>query len=203
MNSHPATESVLKDGRIVVMAASAGGISALVRLLEMLPANFPAPLVIVQHRTPTHPSLLTTILAARSRLRVDDARDGEHLQPGVVYVARPDLHLSVTPDGRFAYSDGSRIRFVMSSANPLFESAAAAFGAGTIGVVLSGYGRDGTDGVQAIRIRNGVVIAQDEATAEQFGMPGSAILTGSVDYVLPIEDIAEKLVKLVTVPQAL
>jgi len=188
---------------IVVVASSAGGIAALVHLLEMLPRNFAAPIVIVQHRTPTHASLLKDILAARTQLRVEDAVAGGRVERGVVYVARPDLHLTIDSSGCFSYVDGSRIRFVLSSANPLFESAAALFGQGTIGVVLTGYGQDGTDGVQAIKMRGGTVIAQDEATSGQSGMPNSAISTGSVDYVLPIEEIAGRLVRLVTPPPAL
>ena len=190
-------------GHIVVVAASAGGVTALVHLIGMLPAGFPAPVVIVQHRSPTHPSLLRTILAGRSRLPVKDAEQNDRLERGVVYVSRPDNHLSITSEGRFSYTDGSRIRFVHSSANPLFESAAAVFGFGTVGVVLTGYGQNGTDGVQAIKMRGGTVIAQDEATAEQFGMPGSAIRTGSVDYVLPLGNIADKLVKLIAPPPVL
>ncbi len=187
-----------QDGYIVVIGASAGGIQSLVTLLGGLPADFPAPIVIVQHRSPTHDSLLTRILGSQSRLRVEDAVEGEALAPGVVYVARPDRHLTITSEGRFSYWDGARIRFVQSSANPLFESAAVMFGTGAIGVVLSGSGTNGTDGVQAIKARGGAVIAQNKATSERFEMPASAIRAGAVDEILPIEDIAPALVRLVS-----
>jgi two-component system chemotaxis response regulator CheB len=117
-----------------------------------------------------------------------------------VYVASPDLHLTVTRTGRFAYSDGYRIRHVLSSANPLFASPAESFGPGAIGVVLTGYDADGTDGVQAIRSCGGTVIAQDERTSEQFAMPSSAIRPGAVDSVL--EEIVPALVRLTTTPSA-
>jgi two-component system, chemotaxis family, protein-glutamate methylesterase/glutaminase len=106
--------------------------------------------------------------------------------------------LTITSEGRFVYSDGQRIGHVLSSINPLFISSAAAYGAAAIGVVLSGSGRDGTDGVLAIKAHGGIVIAQDEATAGFFGMPGSAVASEAVDYILPIQDIGPALVRLAT-----
>lgn len=186
------------DLPVVVIGASAGGVGALSTIVNALPADFPAPVVIVLHRTPTAESLLVEILARRSLLPVMDARAGEPLIPGVIYISRPDQHLSVTPGRCFAYSDGRKIRFVFSSVNPLFSSAAAVYGPGTIAVVLSGAGRDGTDGVQTVKASGGIVIAQDQGTADHFSMPKSAIETGAVDYVLPIDDIAPALVRLVS-----
>jgi two-component system chemotaxis response regulator CheB len=181
----------------VVIGASAGGLEALTRVLSALPAGFPAAIVIVQHRTPDKPSLLEPILARRTRLIVTTAHEGEVLAPGVVYVAAPDLHVTVGAEGRLAYHDGTRIRGVRSSANPLFESAAEVFGSRLIAVVLSGSGMDATNGVQHVKARGGTVIVQDRATAGHFGMPGSAILTGAVDQVLPIDAIAPALVEAV------
>jgi len=193
----PSTEQVGTDPWIVVIAASAGGVQALTRVLGALPSIFPAPIVVVQHRTARPRSLLASVLGTRTVLPVSEAEPGQPIRPGVVYVARPDLHLTVTDERRFAYVDGRRIHYVLSSANPLFESAAAVFGAGTVGVVLTGYGQDGTEGVQAIRAHGGVVIAQDRRTSEQFGMAASAIQTGAVDYVLPVDAIGPALVRLV------
>lgn len=181
---------------VVVIGASAGGVAALTTLVGALPADFPAPIVVVLHRTPTAESLLVEILARRSRLPVMDARSGERLMPGIIYISRPDQHLSVTPERCFAYSDGERIRYVSSSVNPLFASAAAVYGAGTIAIVLGGGGQDGTAGVQIVKAGGGIVIAQDQGTANHFSMPKSAIATGAVDYVLPIQDIAPALVRL-------
>jgi two-component system chemotaxis response regulator CheB len=195
IGDHPAAAG---GSRIVVAAASAGGIGALSTLLRGLPTDFPAPIVVVQHRRPFTQSLLPAILQRSSPLPVVEARPGAVCAPGFVYLARPELHLSVTRQGRFAYSDGRRIRHLLSSANPLFESAASAFGPGAVAVVLTGTGMDGTDGVQAIRAAGGIVIAQDERTSQYFGMPRSAIRSGVVDYVLPIEQVAPALVRLVT-----
>jgi two-component system chemotaxis response regulator CheB len=178
------------------MAASAGGIEAVTTILHALPSEFPAAIVLVQHRSPSRPSLLKAILARHTTLRVADAEAGATLERGHVYIARSDQHLTVNEERRFAYVDGRRIRHVLSSANPLFISVAARFGPSTIGVVLSGSGSDGTDGVQSIKAQGGTVIAQDERTAQHFGMPGAAIQTGAVDYVLPVDEIAPALVRL-------
>lgn len=180
---------------VVVIGASAGGVTALTTLVGALPGDFPAPIVVVLHRTPTSESRIVEILGRRSFLPVMDARASEPLVAGVVYISRPDQHLTVTPERRFAYSSGRPIHHVLSSANPLFTSAAAVYGPGTIAVVLSGAGRDGTDGAQDVKAVGGIVIAQDQHTAHHFGMPSSAIASGAVDYVLPIEDIAPTLVR--------
>jgi two-component system chemotaxis response regulator CheB len=112
---------------MITIAASAGGIQALQTVLGGLPGDIPAAIVIVQHRTPLRESFLDVILARVARMPVMTAQPGETVRPGVVYLARPDLHLTVTAERRFAYVNGTRVRFVRSSANPLFETAAAAW----------------------------------------------------------------------------
>jgi two-component system chemotaxis response regulator CheB len=180
---------------VIVLAASAGGISALQQLVAALPADLPAAVIVVQHRTID--SRLQQLLSRRSLLPIKMAEEGGAIEAGVIYLARPDLHLMVKPDRKFEYIDGRRIRFVRSSANPLFESAARAFRNRAIGVVLTGFGRDGTDGVQAVKAGGGIVIAEDPFTADQSGMPMSAISTGAVDYVLPLAAIAPTLMSLI------
>jgi two-component system chemotaxis response regulator CheB len=182
---------------LVVMAASAGGIQALQQVLSSLPANFPVPICVVQHRSLHTPDLLPRVLGRSTLLKVKRSEPGERMQPGTVYLAPIDAHLLVNPDRTLAMRDGVRIRHVLSSANPLFISAAQATGKGTIGVVLTGNDSDATDGVQAIKQEGGLVIAQDRATARNFGMPGSAIQTGAVDYILPLDLIGPALVDLV------
>lgn len=183
--------------RIVVMGASAGGIRALTTILASLPAEFPAPIVIVQHRAIRGHSNLVPILARITRLAVIEASEGDTLRAGTVYIARADEHLTVTPSHCFVYVDGHPIHHIPSSANPLFESSANSYGAGAVAVVLTGAGSDGTDGVQAIKARGGTVIAQDPATSEHVGMPLSAIESGAVDLVLPVEAIGPALVRLI------
>jgi two-component system chemotaxis response regulator CheB len=180
---------------VVLVAASAGGVAALKRILADLPVEFPLPIVVVQHRA-ARESVLPQVLARRTPLTVKEVESGEGMRAGTVYVARPDLHLTVCPDRTFASINGRRIRHVLSSANPLFESAASVFKDRVIAVVLTGHDADGTDGVQAVKAEGGTVIAQDAATSESFSMPRSAIGTGAVDYVLPLPEIAPALVRL-------
>jgi two-component system, chemotaxis family, protein-glutamate methylesterase/glutaminase len=186
----------IRPYQIVVIAASAGGVHALGEVLAALPEDFPAAVAIVQHRSPHGASVLPAVLQRRTALHVKAAEEGERLRPGHVYVAPPDHHLKVLRNRSFEYGGGGRIRHVLSSANPLFESAAAAFGRHVIAVVLTGLDSDGTDGVQSIKRAGGLVIAQDEATSAHFGMPAAAIMTGCVDRVLPLEQIGPTLVQL-------
>ena len=182
---------------IVALAASAGGLTALSRVLAALPASFPAPLVVVQHLDPRHRSLMAEILSRRTPLRVKQAEDGEHVGPATVYIAPPNRHLLVNSDGTLSLTQTQLVHFLRPSADLLFESVAASYGERAIAVVLTGTGNDGALGVKAIKKMEGTVIAQDEATAEFFGMPGAAIRSGSVDFVLPLDEIAMALVTLV------
>ncbi len=183
--------------RMVALASSAGGLSALIQVLAGLPANFPSPVVVVQHLDPHHPSLMADILSRRTPLKVKQAEDGDRLEPGVVHIAPPNKHLLVDPDGTISLSSSELVHFVRPSADLLFESVAASSRERAIAVVLTGTGIDGSMGVGAIKKMGGTVIAQDEETSEFFGMPSAAIHTGNVDFVLPLEEIAPALVKLV------
>lgn len=184
---------------LVVIAASAGGVNALQTLLSHLPANLPAAVAIVLHRTPNVRSALVEILRRATPLNVRAAEEGEAIAEGTVYVAPPERHLVVTGHHTFHLTDGHRIRYVQSSANPLFETAAPVFGARLIAVVLMGFDSDATDGVQGVAAEGGTVIAQDPATAVIPDMPRSAIATGAVDYVLPLGEIAPRIVQLLRV----
>jgi two-component system chemotaxis response regulator CheB len=182
---------------LVVMAASYGGITALREILGNLPADFPAPIAIVQHRSTEPPNMLAKVLGRNTPLTVKTAEEGEVMRPGTVYLAPPELHLQVQTGGVCHLFDGRRIHHLRSSANPLFDSAADVFGGRLIAVVLTGSAHDGTDGVQSVKARGGMVIAQDEASSAAFGMPGSAIATGCVDQILPLEEIGPTLCRLV------
>jgi len=115
-----------------------------------------------------------------------------------VYLAPPDRHMLIKRKGVLTLTDSELVNFVRPSADLLFESVAAAYGPRALAVVLTGSGRDGALGVTAIKQRGGTVVAQDEASSEFFGMPSAAIKTGAVDHVLPLEDIAPRLVMLMT-----
>jgi two-component system chemotaxis response regulator CheB len=182
---------------IVALAASAGGPHALETVLASLDRAFPVPIVVVQHLHRTHPSLLAPILDRSCPLDVHEARAGEALLPATVYVGPPDRHLVVTDSATVGLEDSDLVHFVRPSADVLFASAAAAFGARLVAVVLTGAGIDGTAGIQEVKRRGGTVLAQDEATSASFGMPGSAIRTHDVDEVLPLEEIGPALTRVV------
>lgn len=182
-------ENRLNDPWLVVIAASAGGIKALGTVLGALPHGLPAAVIVVQHRPARTKSHLEQILMRQAHMPVVTAQAGDRIVPGIVYVARPDLHLTVRPDRRLAYRDGTPIKFLLSSANPLLETAAAAFGGRLVAVVLTGGGTDATDGVQNVKAHSGLVIVQDRASSEHWSMPEAALRSGAVDYVLPLNAI--------------
>jgi two-component system chemotaxis response regulator CheB len=181
---------------VVALVASAGGLPALSRVLSHLPADFPAAVVVVQHLDPTRPSLLSKILAQHCALPVCEARHGDRLLPGAVFIGPPDHHLLVRPGGVLALTSTEPVHYSRPSADALLESVAHTFGPRAIAVVLSGAGSDGSDGVRVLKGMGGTVIAQDRPTSQSFGMPGAAIHTGCVDAVLPLGEIAPALVNL-------
>jgi len=182
---------------VVALAASAGGLTALSSVLADLPAGFPAGILVVQHLDPRHRSLMADILSRRTHLEVKQAEDGDRLAGGRVYIAPPNRHLLLNGDGSLSLTQTELVHFVRPSADLLFESVAASYKDRSIAVVLSGSGGDGSMGVKAIKKMGGTVLAQDQRTSEFFGMPGAAIDGGSVDFVLPLEEIAPALVTLV------
>lgn len=175
---------------VVAVASSAGGIHALGTLLGALDADLPVPLLIVQHLDPRHRTVIAEVLARRTEMNVKLAEDHERIASGTVYIAPPDRHLLVRPGGRLALTDSELVHFVRPSADLLFESVAGAYGPQAVACVLTGTGRDGAMGVDAVKSRGGTVIVQDPATSEFKGMPEAAVGTGSVDFVLPLEEIA-------------
>jgi two-component system chemotaxis response regulator CheB len=184
------------------MAASAGGLPVLRTILGALPADFPLPVALVQHRALAAPHVLPALLARATALRVKTAEEGDALRPGTVFVAPADCHLVVRPDRTLRLVDGRRIRFLRSAADPLLESAAYALDGRVVAVVLTGAGTNGTHGVVAVKMLGGTVIVQDPDTADCTGMPRSAIATGAADQVLPPGEIAPALLRLAGVVPA-
>lgn len=181
------------------MAASAGGLKALSAILGGLPADFPAAIAIVMHLSPDHRSLLAKILDGRSDLEVKQANTGDILCHSSVFVAPPNHHMSVTKGGRLELSSSSaeKVHYARPSAEPLFASVAEVYQENAIAVVLTGGDGDGSFGVQIISEKGGKVIAQDRPTSQDFSMPETSIKTGDVDFILPLDEIAPKLIELV------
>ena len=201
--SHILHESANGAFDIIALAASAGGLKALSQVLTALPADFPASIVVVQHLDPRHRSLMADILSRRTALQVKQAEEGNRLSAGTAYIAPPNRHLLVNLDSTLSLSQSELVHFVRPSADLLFESVAASYKDRAVAVVLSGTGSDGSMGVRAIKKMGGTVIAQDEKTAEFFGMPGAAVQTGCVDFILPLDEIPLALVTLVVKGEAL
>jgi len=182
---------------VVALASSAGGIAAISHILESLPAGFPAAIVVVQHLDPRHRSLMAEILRRRTPLEVVQAAEGDRIRPGTVHIAPPDRHLLVNRDGSLSLSHSELVHFVRPSADLLFESVAASYEERAIAVVLTGTGSDGSLGVGAIKKMGGTVIAQDQESAEFFGMPAAAIKSGHADFILRLDEIPLALATLV------
>src|SRR4051812_33142732 len=137
----PAVSSKPRHCELVTIAASAGGLTAVSEILSALPVGFAVPIAIVQHRSTSSPEALPRILTRLTpNLHIKQAEEGDVLRPGSVYLAPPDMHLTVLADRTLHLHDGERIKFLRSSANPLFESAALALDGHVVAVVLTGSG---------------------------------------------------------------
>ncbi|HEX3816122.1 MAG TPA: chemotaxis protein CheB [Mycobacteriales bacterium] len=181
---------------IAALASSAGGINALGAVLGELPADFPAPIVVVQHLDRRHETAIADILGRRTPLSVKLAVDREKLAPGVVYIAPPNHHLLVGPSHQLRLTDSELIHFVRPSADLLFESVAARYGARAVVAVLTGSGQDGATGVGKVKARGGTVIVQDPQDAEFAGMPTAALERTAADLVLTLSEIGGALDRL-------
>ncbi|HEX3911886.1 MAG TPA: chemotaxis protein CheB [Steroidobacteraceae bacterium] len=182
-------------GKLIVIGASLGGVAALQRLAADLPADFPVPVLIVLH-IGANQSRLPDLLAAAGPNTASHARDGEPLRTGHLAVAPPGRHLLVN-DGTVRLTRGPKENWARPAIDPLFRSAALAFGARAIGIVLTGNLDDGTAGLQAIKSCGGLAVVQDPATAFAPSMPASALQSVAVDYVLPIEAMGAQLRELI------
>jgi two-component system, chemotaxis family, protein-glutamate methylesterase/glutaminase len=191
----PGTAEPAAAGRVVVIAASAGGVEALQEVLSGLPAGLPAIIVVAQHRNPLGPTALAAVLGRSCRLPVHEALEGEVVAAGNVYLSPADRDLSLDGDRRVRLTAISEAE-ARPSADHLFAALAAGGFSRAVGVVLTGTGHDGVEGARAVRAAGGVVIAQDEASSLFFGMPGAVIDAGQADRVLPLKGIAGELVQM-------
>lgn len=180
----------MRQRDIFVIGASAGGIAALRRLVSGLPADFPGIVLIVSHLSPDSPGALPEILSRSGPLTAINARHGEEIGPGRIYVAPPDRHLLLAPGGRIQIGHGPKENRFRPAVDPLFRSAALHYGTCVTGIVLTGGLDDGTAGLCAIKQAGGLAIVQDPREAEVPSMPKNALRHVSVDYCLDIDAIA-------------
>jgi two-component system chemotaxis response regulator CheB len=197
----PAAPRMKPGGRreIVAVAASTGGPMALQQMMGSLPGNFPLPIVITQHMPKDFTASFAKRLDSVSALTVAEAEEGMQLKPGLAVVAPGGSHLIVkrrVPGGVFcSLSDAPPVLSVKPSANIMFLSVADEFGGNVIGVILTGMGRDGTDGASVLHSKGAYIIAESQETCVVYGMSKAAVEAGVVDELLPLPDIAEALAR--------
>lgn len=186
----------MSEHDIIVIGASTGGVLPLRQLVQAFPPDLPAAIFIVVHTPANLPSWLPQILQCYSKLPAVHAEDSAVIEPGHIYIAPPDRHLLVNHEHMRVVFGAKENRF-RPAIDPLFRSAAVAYGKRTVGVVLSGGLYDGTAGLLEIKERGGVVIVQDPAEALVPSMPQSAINHMPIDYILPIANMVPVLLNLV------
>lgn len=182
---------------IVGIAASSDGTDAIINILKKLPKDLPVPILIVKHLASNYKSYFPEIFGYRTLLTVKEAENGEKIKSSMVYVAPPNYHLVVNAEREISLIQTGKVNYVRPSADILLRAMAENYQERSIAVILTGADSDGAEGVKAIKKKGGIVIAQDQETSGVFGMPGAAIATGCVDFILPIDIIAEAIVNLV------
>jgi two-component system, chemotaxis family, protein-glutamate methylesterase/glutaminase len=186
--------------RVIVVGASAGGVRALKELVSKIPADIDAAVLVVMHVEPSGPGLLPQILNNAGPLPSCHPKSGQRVERGHVYVAPPDFHMLVDAQGHIRLSRGAKENRTRPAIDPLFRSAALAFGSEVIGVVLTGYLTDGTAGLFAIKECGGIAVVQDPSDAEVPSMPANAIQHAAVDHCVPLSELASLLVRLTKEP---
>ncbi len=198
---HPVPEIEVEQApaaiEAVAIGASTGGPVPIQTILSALPTQFPAPVLVVQHIASGFVSGFAEWLAGSSRLQVKVAVDGEHIETGRVYVAPDEFHMGVRGDRRIALSREEPENGMRPSVSHLFRSVAHAYGGNSVGILLSGMGKDGAEELKLMRDRGAITFAQDEGTCVVYGMPGEAASLGAALYALPPDKIAAAVTRLV------
>jgi two-component system, chemotaxis family, protein-glutamate methylesterase/glutaminase len=179
---------------VIVVGASAGGVEALRQLAAGLPPDIPASIMVVQH-IGAHSSRLPDLLCAVGPLPAMHPSHLQTIEPGNIYVAPSDHHLCVE-GSRLHLTRGPRENWARPAIDPLFRSAAAAYGPCVIGVILTGMLDDGSAGLREVRLQGGIAVVQDPADAMMASMPTSALYHAGADYVVPLAEMPELLVRL-------
>lgn len=181
---------------IIVIGVSAGGADALRQILSALPADFPVPVVIVQHLHPEQGGYMFEYFDKLCKLTVQEAIDKTAIEVGNIYFAPPDYHLLIEDDKTFSLSMDEKVCYARPSIDVMFESAADVYGNQILAIILTGANSDGTNGIKYIKERGGFTIAQSPEEAYSSTMPQSAIDTGKIDKVLPLDEISNTLIML-------
>ena len=180
----------------VVLGVSAGGLTALTRILSVLPVNYTLPVIVVQHRSRDERFLLEEVLQAKCKIRIRQAEEKEPVKAGSVYIAPPDYHLLIEQNGTFSLSYDALVKYSRPSIDVLFETAAEVYTDKLLAIILTGANNDGSRGMEAISRRGGTTIAQQPATAEYPDMPAAAIKTGCIQKIMDLDSIKKYLLDL-------
>lgn len=196
-STHPNTERGLPRNfqRVVAIACSTGGPQALLRLLRPLPATFPAPIVIAQHISHGFIGGMAEWLSSLCAMPVSVGVEGELLCPGHIYLSPSEANLSVSPRHRFQLKPSPETALYHPSCDTLLQSVADVYGADAIGVILTGMGRDGVNGIRDIYQAGGTTLAQDEASSVIYGMNQEAVKAGVVQHILPLDSLPDRLLR--------
>jgi two-component system chemotaxis response regulator CheB len=195
-SSHEERRLPLPKCDIIVVGGSAGSVDGMQRMVRAFPADLNAAVFVVLHLSPHYPSMLPQILSRSGPLPAHNPQDGEKIQPGRIYVAPPDRHLTIE-DSHVRVIRGPRENRHRPAIDPLFRTASRVFNSRVIGVILSGNQDDGSAGLRAIRARGGIGIIQDPEEAAASQMPQSALEYSGADYVLPQDEIGAQVAALV------
>lgn len=192
-------DRIIPASRVVAIGASTGGPKAIEELFRGFSGPLKAGIILTQHM----PAGFTRSFAERlnliSKFPVKEAEEGDVVQGGMAFIAHGGYHLEIKEKGIIHLNDGPLVEYVRPSADVMMKSAVRVYGSNIIGVVLTGMGRDGAEGMDAIRKAGGKTIVQDEATSTIYGMPRAVVERGAADMILPLSKIAQKIEELLSI----
>jgi two-component system, chemotaxis family, protein-glutamate methylesterase/glutaminase len=197
--ARPIAQSLQLPPKVVVIGVSTGGPTALGAMLPLFPTSFPMPILVVQHMPPLFTRLLAERLNATCQMRVEEAREGDPVEPGKILIAPGDFHMKVASRGgviRVCLDQSPQQNSCRPAVDALFASAAELYGGAVLAVVLTGMGQDGLQGVKLLKARGARVLVQDEASSVVWGMPGAVVNAGLADRVLALDEVVPEILSI-------
>jgi two-component system chemotaxis response regulator CheB len=184
--------------KLVMIGSSTGGPRALLEVLPRIPKGFPAPIAVVQHMPPgPFVRSIAQRLESISNIKVREAQNDDRLKPGLALIAPGGAHMLIEKDGVIKLNHGPSVNSVKPSVDVMMDSGVSVFGRNSIGVILTGMGHDGANGMAAIKKHGGKTIAEHESTCVIYGMPKAVIDNGDADRVVPLHQVSAEIVKLI------
>lgn len=184
--------------KLLMIGTSTGGPRALVEVLSRLPRDFPSPIAVVQHMPPG-PFIKSVAkrIKAESGIEIEEAKNDERLEPGLAVIAPGGYHMLIEKGGVIKLNQGPAVNAVRPSVDVMMSSGATVYGPNTVGVILTGMGRDGANGMALVKKKGGRTIAEHESTCVVYGMPKVVIDNGNADRVVPLERVAQEIMKMI------